>query len=150
MKPTSILVAVALLSVGGRAHADPATSLFACRIGTHTVSVTDTGGQLSYRYGTAGKDEMRIVAATKSGKVFQMQQRFADPEYQLRFENGAYSYVVFSMEGNGRSGAQPVSGLVVMKGTKVLSNKFCSPYEDLTVPPSSEDVPEDSGTYSAM
>lgn len=150
MKSICTLAAAALLSLGSMAGANAATPLFTCRIGSHTASVTDTGGQLAYHYGTAGKTEMSIVATAKSGNVLQLEQRFAGMEYQLRFKNGAYSYIVYSSEGNGRSGAAAVSGLVVMKGTKVLADKTCSPYADLTLPPPSEGIPQDSDTYSAM
>ena len=147
---TFLIAIAALLAFAPRVTAKAATGLFTCRIGTHTVSVTDDGGRLTYRYGTPGKDEMSISAAPKSGRVLQLQQRFAGMEYQLRFKNGEISYIVYSMEGNGQSGAAAVSGLKVMKGIKELSDKFCSPYAELTLPPDSEDVPQDSDAYSAM
>jgi hypothetical protein len=147
---STIIVAAALGSLCSGASADAAVPLFTCRIGDHTVSVTDTGGQIAYHYGTAGKIEMSIVGTAQSGTVLQLEQRFAGMEYQLRFKNGAYSYIVYSSEGNGRSGAAASSGLVVMQGAKRLSDKSCSPYADLTLPPPAEGIPQDSDAYSAM
>ena len=147
----SVFGLAAMLTLGLSISAEAATSqLFTCKLGAHAVSVTDDGGQLDYRYGTPGKDEMSIIAPAKSGRVLQMEQRFAGMEYQLRFKNGEVSYIVYSSEGNGRSRAAAVSGLVVMKGAKVLSDKSCSPYADLMLPPASDGVPQDSDFYSAM
>ena len=147
---TAIFAIAALLALGPSVSAEAATRrLFTCKVGAHTVSVTDDGGQLAYRYGPPGKVEMSIFAQAKSGTVLQMEQRFAGMEYQLRFKNGEVSYIVYSSEGNGRVGAAAVSGLVVMKGGKVLSDKSCSPYADLILPPASEGVAQDSDVYSA-
>ena len=147
---TWMIIGAALLSLCSTASADAAAVLFTCRIGAHTVSVTDDGGQLAYHYGTAGKDELSIVGTARSGNVLQLEQRFAGMEYQLRFRNGAFSYIVYSSEGNGRSGAAATSGLVVMQDARRISDKACSPYAELTLPPASEAVPQDSDAYSAM
>jgi hypothetical protein len=150
----STLIAAAAAAAGlclwSGVSAQAAVPLFTCRIGAHTVSVSDDGGQLAYRYGTAGKTEMSIVGTAKSGDVLQLEQRFAGMEHQLRFKTGGFSYIVYSSEGNGRTGASATSGLVVMQGAKRLSDKSCSPYAELTLPPDSEAIPQDSDAYSAM
>ena len=150
MKLKLILATAVATLAGPVALAASAGQLFACRIGAKSVSVTDAGGEIAYRYGTAGKDEMSIVGTAKSGKVLQLEQRFAGMEYQLRFRNGEFSYIVYSSEGDGRTGALPTSGLVVMKGAKVLSDRSCSPYAELTLPPNSEAIPQDTAAWSAM
>lgn len=93
------LLVQALLSVSPAAHAENAPKvLFTCAIGAKTVSVTATGKNLIYRYGTAKKDEMTIVGSLAAKNVFQMAQRYASMEYQLRFTNAGVSYIVYSME----------------------------------------------------
>src|SRR4051812_7691398 len=118
MKAMLIRALIALIALGpastGQAEGIPKT-LFTCLIGKKTVSVTQADGRLSYHYGTGTKDEMSIVGIPTSGNVFQMTQRFAGMEYQLRFRNGDYSYIVYDSEGNGRVGAAASSGLVIMQ-----------------------------------
>ena len=145
-------VALVCLASGGAglAEATPA-KLFACAIGANEVSVTAAGGRLVYHYGTADKEQMTIVGIPASGNIFQLTQRFAGMEYQLRFKNGEYSYIVYSSEGNARSGASATSGLVVMRGTKTISDKACAPLAELAMPGDLlKGVPEDSDKYSAL
>jgi hypothetical protein len=123
---------------------------FACSIGAKQVSVTTENGRLVYRYGTANKVEMSIVGVPASGNIHQMTQHFAGMEYQLRFSNGEYSYIVYDSEGNGRSGAAAASGLVVMRGTKLISARQCSRFTELAMPPDALAIPQDTDTYSAM
>jgi hypothetical protein len=143
------LLALALLVPGPMAHADgaPAT-LFKCAIGKKTVSVTRTGSQITYHYGTGGKDEMAITGTP--GHIFQMSQRYAGMEYQLRFKNGDTSYIVYNSEGNGNSGARATSGLVIMQGTSQISDKSCTRYTEFTVSIDSLGLPQDTDTYSAL
>ena len=78
MKPIAMpgLLSLALLIPGPMARADDVpTTLFKCAIGKKTVSVTRTGDQITYHYGTGGKDEMSIVGTP--GNIFQMSQRYA-------------------------------------------------------------------------
>ncbi len=105
---------------------------------------------LTYHYGTGGKDEMSIVGSPALGNVFQMTQRFAGMEYQLRFKNGDYSYIVFTSEGNGRVGAAATSGLVILQGTRQIANRPCGRYTEFAVPLDSLGIPEDTEAYSAL
>ncbi len=148
MKPV-IILGLAVLAPLSPGFAAPA-ELFACTIGLKKVSVAMADGRLAYHYGTAGKDEMSIVGIPASGNVFQMTQRFAGMEYQLRFTNGDYSYIVYASEGSGRVGAPALSGLIVMRGTKQISDKPCARLTELAMPGDSLGIPEDSAPYSAM
>jgi hypothetical protein len=148
MKAPIFVFAIIMLTIPKLANA--ANPLFMCKIGTHTVMVTDDNGALTYQYGTSQKEELKISGSASSGNVFQLEQRFAGIENQLRFKRGDYSYLVYSVEGNDQTGAQAVSGLVVMKGTKTILDKTCSPFAELALPDPSENIPEDSDTYSAM
>jgi hypothetical protein len=145
------LVALIALGPASTLHAEgSSTTVFTCSIGKKTVSVTRADGRLTYHYGTANKDEMSIVGIPASGNVFQMAQRYAGMEYQLRFRNGDYSYIVYDNEGNNRVGAAATSGLVIMKGTKQISYRSCARFTEFTVPLDSLGIPEDTDAYSAM
>jgi hypothetical protein len=156
MKLLTMLGLSALLGLVGSgvaAAADGAsTKLFACAIGGKTVAVavTAAGGRLVYRYGTADKEELSIVGDPAAGNIFQMSQRFAGMEYQLRFSNGDVSYIVYSSEGNARTGAAATSGLVVMRGGKRISDRSCSRVAQLVLPAEALAIPEDTDAYSAM
>jgi hypothetical protein len=153
MKPSIMLALAALMPAGlgfmARAEEAP-TKVFTCAIGKKTVSVTSADGRLIYHYGTANKDEMSIVGIRTSGNIFQMKQRFAGMEYQLRFRNGEFNYIVYSNEGNGRVGAAATSGLVIMRGAKRMSDRSCSQFAELVMPADALAIPEDTDTYSAM
>jgi hypothetical protein len=146
----SALVALALFSGARMAAADASTAtIFACSIGAKKVWVTMAGGRFVYHFGTPAKEEMTIVGVPAAGNVFQMAQRFAGPEYQLRFVNGEFSYIVYSAEGN-NAGAASVSGLVVMRGDKRISDSACSHFAELAMPDGALGAPQDKDDYSAM
>jgi hypothetical protein len=145
------LVALIALGPASTVHAEGgSTTVFTCSIGKKTVSVTRADSRLTYHYGTKDNDEMSIVGIPASGNVFQMAQRYAGMEYQLRFRNGDYSYIVYDNEGNNRVGAAATSGLVIMKGTKQISYRSCARFTEFTVPLDSLGIPEDTDAYSAM
>ena len=145
------LVALIALGPAPAAHAEgKSRTIFTCSIGKKTVAVTQGDGRLTYRYGTGAQDELSIVGTATSGNVFQMAQRYAGMEYQLRFTNDGYSYIVFASEGSVRAGAAAISGLVVMRGTDRIADRSCAPYAEFSVPLDSLGVPEDTDVYSAM
>src|SRR6185437_16172830 len=153
MKTMRIPALVALIALGPASTAQAASiskTLFTCSIGKKTVSITQADGRLIYHYGTGTKHEMSIIGIPASGNVFQMTQRFAGMEYQLRFRNGDYSYIIYDSEGNGRVGAAASSGLVVMHGTKRISDRSCAPFAEFAVSLDSLGIPEDTDAYSAM
>ena len=145
------LVALIALGPASTVHAEGSSkTIFTCSLGKNTVSVTHADGRLTYHYGNGIKEEMSIIGTPISGNVFQMSQRFAGVEYQLRFRNGEYSYIVYDSEGNGRVGATASSGLVVMQGTKQISDRSCTRYTEFSVSVHSLELPEDTDAYSAM
>ncbi|MBU6475047.1 MAG: hypothetical protein KGL10_07285 [Alphaproteobacteria bacterium] len=145
------LVAIAVLCPVSAARAgDAATTLFTCSLGKKTVSVTSADGRLTYHYGTGKKDELSIVGVPAAGNIFEMDQRFAGIEDQLRFKKGDYSYIIYSIGANDFVGAAADSGLVVMRGTKVIFDRSCAQYTELDLPDDSFDIPEDTEAYSAM
>jgi hypothetical protein len=145
------LVALIALGLTSTGHAEGiSTTVFTCSIGKKMVSVTQTDGRITYHYGTGIKDEMSIIGKPALGNVFQMSQRFAGMEYQIRFRNGEYSYIVYDSEGNGRVGAAASSGLVIMRGTKRISDRACTRFTEFAVSPDSLRIPEDTDAYSAM
>lgn len=144
------LLAQVLLSICQTAQAESAPKiLFTCAIGAKTVSVTASGKNLIYHYGTAKNDEITIVGSPAAKNIFQMAQRYAGMEYQLRFTNGDISYLVYSAEGNPQVGAAAISGLMVMRGTKTIADKSCAQWSDVTLPDDLS-IPQDSVAYSAM
>ncbi|SDT37868.1 hypothetical protein [Bradyrhizobium canariense] len=153
MKAVMILGLAAVIPLGAispaRSEGTPA-KVFACSIDKKMVSVTSDGGQLIYHYGTAGHDEMTIVGVPSAGNIFQMTQRYAGMEYQLRFKNGEFSYIVYEGEGNARVGAAGTSGLVVMQGGRRISDKSCARFTQLAMPDDALHIPADTDAYSAM
>jgi hypothetical protein len=93
MKAMIVPGLIALMAVGAAPTVRAgsiSTTVFRCSIGKKTVSVTRADRRLTYHYGMGNKDEMSIVGIPGSGNVFQMTQRFAGVEYQLRFRKGEY------------------------------------------------------------
>lgn len=153
MKTFAIAVLVSLVpapSSAAESSAGMPKPIFSCGIGAKRVSITLVGTQLVYRYGTQQKEEMSIIGDRQSGNVFWLTQRMAGVEYQLRFKSGAYSYIVYNVEGNAMSGARPAAGLVVMQGTKTISDKSCAKYTEFEPNFDFSSLPEDSSEYSAM
>lgn len=98
-----------VVSLAGAKPTDPPRRLSACSPGGKSVSLTAVGDQLIYAFGTPSRMEMSIVASAVRKNVLYRADRHAGMEHQLRFVNGPYSYVVYSMDGNVRTGATPVS-----------------------------------------
>ncbi|MBV1700797.1 MAG: hypothetical protein KGQ46_03140 [Hyphomicrobiales bacterium] len=145
------LIGLAALGQGPVAYAKTdTTKLFSCAFGAKRVLVDVTGGQIVYHFGTPGRDEISIIGSPKAGNIWQMQQRFAGMEYQIRFTKGEYSYIVYSAEGNANVGASAISGLVVMHGKKRIADKSCVPFAELDLPDEGLKVPQDVEDYSAM
>jgi hypothetical protein len=132
------------------AQAGTPKGLFACSIGKKTVSVRAIESQLIYEFGTPTHIEMTIIGSVGQGNVFYRSDRYAGMEYQIRFKNGAYSYIVYSMEGNGYTGAEPSSGLVVMKGAKRVADMSCVRHAEFSPAFDYDQLPEDTDEFSAM
>ena len=95
---SAIVAATACLaSLLGAQAAQAPKSAFACSLGKKSVSVTSVGKQLTYRFGIPGRAEISITGSASQGNVLFRQERYANMEYQLRFANGEFSYIVYSM-----------------------------------------------------
>ena len=124
--------------------------VFVCSLGRKSVTVTAAGSQLTYSFGTATHTELRIVANAKRGDVFYRSDIYDSPEQQLRFLAGAYSYILYSMDGNPRKDVKAVSGLLVAKDGKRVVDMPCAPYEQFGVGFDYSALPQDTGSNSAM
>lgn len=134
------------------ASAQASETVFSCALDSgRTVTVTRRGNDFTYRYGTPRRAELTLTGNAGSGNLHFMRQRYAGPQMQLRFSNGAYSYIVHAMEGNGNVGANGVSGLVVMRGNQRVADHACRRYTDFSAGFDQLDaLPEDSEAYTAM
>jgi hypothetical protein len=147
--------AVAILGVAAPAEAQRhggAETVFSCAVrGGKTVTVTNSGGTFTYRYGTRAHPELTLTGGARTGNLHFMRQRYAGVEMQLRFTRGAYSYIVYAMEGNGQTGTNPVSGLVVMRGSRRISEQSCTHYTDFASGFDALDaLPQDNAAFTAM
>lgn len=152
-KPFLLLAALALVPMSNLRAAQAAGTprdVFHCSVGQKSVAVTAVGNRLTYHYGTPQKEELSIIGDPGAGNVFWMSQRMAGMEYQLRFKNGPYSYIIYSAEGNARSGASSVSGLVIMKGSKQIGDESCSRFAEFDQAFDFGGLPQDTDQFSAM
>jgi hypothetical protein len=141
----AIAVAAAIACVVAPVQAQAAPlSVFACSLGKKTVSVTAEGNQLTYVFGTPGHPDISIVGRSDKKNVLYREDRYAGMEHQLRFVNGDYSYMVYNMEGNGNTGVKPVSGLIVMKGSKTIADMSCTHYAEFATGFNYESLPQDT------
>ena len=157
MKKTIGLMCLAAMALAAPATAPAqrgpqAETLFRCALGNgKTVNVTARGDQVTYRYGTTRRAELTLTANPRSGNAHFMYQRYASIESQLRFTNGQYSYVVYSMGPSQVAQSNGVSGLVVFRGTRRIADHSCRRFTEFSggfeLMPR---FPEDSETYSAM
>jgi hypothetical protein len=133
------------------AAASSGTTLFECVLDDgKRVRVAAEGDRLTYTYGLNDDVEMMLPASAAQNNLFYMSQRFAGMQYQLRFANGDTSYILFSAEGNGNSGAQASSGLVVMRGTETIDNHACRQHAEFSADFDYSTLPQDTEDYSAM
>jgi hypothetical protein len=153
-----IRLAVILFAASASFSADPAvsnpvagsTKIFGCSLGKKSVLVTSTGSLMTYRFGSSASVDITIVGSALRRNLYYRAARYAGMEYQLRFANGPYSYIVYSMEGNGNTGTNPVSGLVVMKGTKRIAEMSCVRHAEFSTGFDYDSLPEDDESFTAM
>lgn len=149
MKSLALLLA-ALVACSGNRPPDNRT-VFACSLGAKQVSVTASGNQLLYRFGTSGRTELAITGSVARNNLFFRSARFAGIENQLRFTNGRFSYVVFSLAGNPGAGARGVSGLTVFDGQRTVSELTCKRWTELHASVfETWNLPEDGEDWSAI
>jgi hypothetical protein len=145
-----VMVANPAVPAFAQGRAGAPQKVFACSLGKKAVSVTAVGSILTYRFGTPAKAEMTIVGSAALGNIFYRTDRYASTEYQLRFTNGPYSYIVYSMGPNASTGTMPVSGLVVMKGKRRIADMACVRQAGFSTAFDLDALPEDDEAYSAM
>ena len=126
------------------------TRVFTCSLGRKAVSVTAEGGAFVYRFGRPGVPELMIAGSARRGNLSYRTARYSGMEYQLRFARGRYSYVVYSLEGNGQTGARPASGLVVMDGLRRVADMPCRTHAEFATGFPFGELPEDGEEYTAM
>lgn len=125
-----------------------AETLFQCSFGARQVSVTRDGARLTYGYGRPGRAELTLTGDAASGSVFYHRTLYARGEDQtLRFTNGDYSYVIF----NGWSapnlyleGARDFSGLLILRGGRVIRRLNCREGGDFIEYPIFATLPRDT------
>jgi hypothetical protein len=128
-------VAVIALATPDVASAQPgrAGSLFHCTLANgKNVSVTICGEQIIYRYGRGSRAELTLNGTPRSRNVFYGGGRYVSPQYQLRFQNGRYSYIVHTMEANPRMDSSGISGLVVMRDARTILDLSCRRWTGFT------------------
>ena len=84
-------VLASVTAMAAAAKAQPAGAphqVFACALGSKSVSVTASGDQLTYTFGTPARTELRIVGSASRRNLFFRADRYAGPEQQLRFVAG--------------------------------------------------------------
>jgi hypothetical protein len=120
--------------------------IFSCRLGGGKIAtVTGAGGRFVYRYGTARQSELTIVGTAANGALFKRADvHGGDPDIQLRFVRGAYSYIVHSFPRNEIVDNVPLSGLIVFRAGRRILDRDCSPWAKLSLEESDdlEEVPD--------
>ena len=140
-------LALALLT-SAPAHAEAPETVFACSFGAKQVEVVREGGRLTYRFGRPGRPELVLTGDAASGNLFYHRTLYARGEDQsLRFASGDFSYVIF----NGWSapnlyleGARDYSGLLVLRGGRVIRRMNCREGGDFLENPLFFTLPQDA------
>lgn len=123
-------------------------TVFACSLGAREVEVVREGARLTYRFGRPGRPELVLTGDAASGNLSYHRTLYARGEDQtLRFVNGAFSYVIF----NGWSapnlqleGARDYSGLLVLRGGRVIRRMNCREGGDFLENPLFFTLPQDA------
>jgi hypothetical protein len=128
-------------------------TLFACALpGGKTVKVTARGDRITYRFGTPRRAELMIVGSAANRNMFATTRLHGGPTYwtQLRFVRGEYSYVVHSVPRSRTLDNVASSGLMVFRGGRLISDRACRRWTELSFDALAE-IPEDrEGAPSAF
>jgi hypothetical protein len=144
----AILILAALLATPATARTQ---TIFACNLGAKRAIVTIDSRGFVYRYGTAKKADLTIVENAGSANLHAYWGRYVSPLRQLRFTAGEYSYLLYTMAANERMDTNGTAGLMVLRGTKVLSDRQCKPWVEFTGGFERIDaLPQDEEDWSAM
>jgi hypothetical protein len=124
-----------------------AEEIFRCSFGAREASVTQDGGQLTYRFGRAGRPELTLTGDAASGTLFYHRTLYARGEDQtLRFVSGDFSYVIFngwSAPNYDQEGARDYSGLLVLRRGRVIRRMSCREGGDFIERPIFSTLPQD-------
>lgn len=122
-------------------------TVFACSFGTRQVEIVREGDGLTYRFGPPGRPELELTGDAASGTLFYHRTLYARGEDQsLRFVNGDHSYVVFnawSAPNRYLEGARDHSGLLVLRGGRVIARMDCREGGDFLENPFFFTLPQD-------
>jgi len=98
---------------------------FMCQLGPKAVRVTTEGRDLVYRFGTTNTTELTIRGNAASRNVFfRHDTGMRSDGQQLRFVNGAYSYVLSSLF-VGAAGGEDWVKFSVLHDDKVVRTQSC-------------------------
>ncbi|HKR24219.1 MAG TPA: hypothetical protein VJS15_03090 [Allosphingosinicella sp.] len=129
------------------ATADAPETVFACSFGTRRVEVVREGARLTYRFGRPGRPELVLTGDAASGTLFYHRTLYARGEDQtLRFTSGDHSYVIFngwSAPNRYLEGARDYSGLLVLRGGRVIRRLNCREGGDFLEHPLFFTLPQD-------
>lgn len=146
-----IVGAILILSALAAAQAprgEAPETVFACSFGVQEVRVVREGALLTYAFGSRGRDELVLTGDAASGTVFYHRTLYARGEDQtLRFVNGDFSYVIFSgwsAPNRYLEGARDFSGLLVLRGGRVIRRLTCREGGDFLENPLFFTLPQDA------
>lgn len=148
----AVVAALGAFFGSGAAHAQSSAGApkkaFACSVGKKQVLVEVIGEQVVYRFGTPEKAEMSIIGSRSSNNVHYYWRGANDfTMEQVRFSNGDYSYIVHATTPkNGE--VEAGSGLVVMRGNKLIASMDCTKASKFTVDLSG--LPKDDEQYDTL
>jgi hypothetical protein len=124
--PVYALAFAASTITAAPAMAQGGHTLFSCTLGNgKTVSVTARGDSFTYRYGTPRRAELVLHAAPRSHTGFFLTQRYYAIATQVRFTSGDISYIVNSIPSSSVADAQGTSGVMVLRGRRVVADLTC-------------------------
>ena len=143
----SALLTLSALAAAQPAAADPAETVFACSFGARQVEVVREGARLTYRFGRPGRPELVLTGDAASGTLFYHRTLYARGEDQtLRFTSGDHSYVIFngwSAPNRYLEGARDYSGVLVLRGGRVIRRMNCREGGDFLENPLFFTLPQD-------
>lgn len=104
-------------------------TLYNCPFQDGRVLSVCMGDQIAYRFGRPGAAELDLGRDPAAGGVsYDLEQRPGDGQQtRLRFQNGAYDYVVYSSQSEDRdeAGGARSSGVVVRRGGREIARIQC-------------------------
>jgi hypothetical protein len=122
--------------------------LFTCSFGARQVEIVGDGATLTYRFGRPGRPELVLTRAIASGTIFYHRTRYPrGADQTLRFTNGATSYVIFNAfqtPDYRLEGARDESGLLVLRGGRVIRRLRCRSGGELIENPLFDQLPQDA------